>query len=53
MSEWKDGDDSKLFDEGYEQGVIDTLKIRHDIQKIEWLLENHNLKGRMGDADTQ
>ena len=25
MSEWKDGDDSALFDEGYSAGVIDAV----------------------------
>lgn len=25
MSEWKDGDDGKLFDEGYSAGVIDAV----------------------------
>ena len=24
MSEWKDGDDSALFDDGYKQGVMDA-----------------------------
>ena len=25
MREWQDGDDSKLFDEGYSAGVIDAV----------------------------
>lgn len=32
MSEWKDGDDSALYDEGYSAGVIDAVSLmsEHD-----------------------
>jgi hypothetical protein len=49
--EWEDGDDSELYDtgyqDGYKRGLLDLLKVRNDIDKIEWLLENNNLKGKV------
>jgi hypothetical protein len=30
MSEWQDGDDSALYDEGYAEGVADAVRLIND-----------------------